>query len=195
MGLRAAPEPTTTRDKLIQAAVEVVAREGIEKASVKAIAAAAGITPGLVHYHFPNKEAGLEAALADASEAFAAALREIRLSVPPGQMVRTYFERGKAAVGSDKDLFKVRLAFAARALPDPALAERFVSTHAAGIDEMAVLFAADRGESEATPADVTRAKVVKACYDGLMLGLLTDPAFPMDAAADAFRALLPLAAD
>lgn len=195
MSLRATAEPTTTRDKLIQAAIAVVARDGIEKASVKAIAAAAEISPGLVHYHFSSKEAVLEAALADASEAFAAELRDIRLSVAPGQMVRTYFERGKEGVASDRNLFKVRLAFAARALSDPALAERFLRTHAAGIDEMAVLFAADRGEGEASVADHMRAKVVKACFDGLMLALLTDPLFPMDAAADAFRGLLELAPD
>lgn len=44
-----------SRERLIQAAVQVVARDGLEKASVKAIAAEAGIAPGLMHYHFPDK--------------------------------------------------------------------------------------------------------------------------------------------
>jgi len=36
--------------------ISVMARRGYEAASVARIAAAAGLTPGLVHYHFKNKQ-------------------------------------------------------------------------------------------------------------------------------------------
>lgn len=40
----------STRNKLIEAALVVVAREGLEPASVKSIAAEAGLTPGLAGF-------------------------------------------------------------------------------------------------------------------------------------------------
>jgi hypothetical protein len=54
VGVRA---PATTRERLIAAAFAVVAREGLEGASVKRIAAQAKVTAGLLRYHFPSRDA------------------------------------------------------------------------------------------------------------------------------------------
>jgi TetR/AcrR family transcriptional repressor of bet genes len=43
------------RDQILRAAVRIIARRGFEGASVGDIARAAGLTPGLVHYHFRDK--------------------------------------------------------------------------------------------------------------------------------------------
>ena len=179
-----------TRERLIAAAVQVVARDGLEKASVKAIAAEAGIGPGLMHYHFANKEAVLEEALVQASEAYAEHLRQLRAHHRPGEMMRAYLDLAASAVGEDMALFRVRLAFAARAMADPELAARFRRTNASSLQATACLFAADRGEDDPTDADWARAKVVKACYDGIMLSLLTDPDFPVAASVALFRRAL-----
>jgi AcrR family transcriptional regulator len=48
--------PATTRERLIAAAFAVVAREGLEGASVKRIAAQAKVTAGLLRYHFPTRD-------------------------------------------------------------------------------------------------------------------------------------------
>jgi TetR/AcrR family transcriptional repressor of bet genes len=45
------------REQIALALEQVMAQRGFELASVKAVAAEAGLTPGLVHYHFPNKQA------------------------------------------------------------------------------------------------------------------------------------------
>lgn len=53
----------STRDKLIDAAFRMVARDRLEAASVKAIAAEAEVAPGLMHHHFATKDAVLAAAM------------------------------------------------------------------------------------------------------------------------------------
>lgn len=45
------------RQQITAALMTLMATEGYERASIKSIALAAGLTPGLVHYHFPNKQA------------------------------------------------------------------------------------------------------------------------------------------
>lgn len=58
----ARPSNTETRRRQItDALAAVMAERGYEKASVAAIARAAGLAPGLLHYHFPSKQAILVA--------------------------------------------------------------------------------------------------------------------------------------
>lgn len=45
-----------TRNKLLSAATTAFARDGFTKASVRAIAAEAGVHPGLLRYHFGSKD-------------------------------------------------------------------------------------------------------------------------------------------
>jgi len=69
-----------TRAKLLQAALELFASRGYSATPVDAIADAAGVSVGLVYYHFANKRAVLQAivaqSLADVGATFAAADRE-----------------------------------------------------------------------------------------------------------------------
>lgn len=53
------------RTQITRALVKVMARRGYDGATVAEIAKAARITPGLVHYHFENKQEILLAALGD----------------------------------------------------------------------------------------------------------------------------------
>ena len=53
------PRPSNTaqrRAQIVRGLLDVMARRGYEGATVAAIAEAAGIAPGLVHYHFETKE-------------------------------------------------------------------------------------------------------------------------------------------
>ena len=69
-----------TRAKLLQAALELFARRGYSATPVDAIAETAGVSVGLLYYHFKNKPAVLqsifEQSLADVHATFAAADRE-----------------------------------------------------------------------------------------------------------------------
>ena len=44
------------REEIVAALLAVVAENGYEKATIQAIAQQAGLAPGLIHYHFKNKE-------------------------------------------------------------------------------------------------------------------------------------------
>jgi AcrR family transcriptional regulator len=69
-----------SRTKLLQSALELFAARGYSATSVDAIAENAGVSVGLLYYHFKNKPALLQAifeqSLADVQATFAAADRE-----------------------------------------------------------------------------------------------------------------------
>lgn len=174
----------STRDRLIDAAFRVVARDGLDGASVKLIAAEAGITPGLVHYHFSSKEAVLEAALLRGLESYIARNRARRLETPDHRQVEAFFAAARDAAGPDRDLFRVRLSLAVRAMSQPAIARVIAEMNDAAIAEVALVFAASRGQDTATQRDVALAATLKAAFDGIMLAWINDPAFPIEAAAE-----------
>jgi len=54
---------TDTRDRILEAACDVIAQHGIEDVRIARIATLAGVSPALVHYHFETREALLAEAL------------------------------------------------------------------------------------------------------------------------------------
>jgi len=52
----AAPRTTSTRDRILAVAAEVIDRYGYEKASLNMVADAVGITRPAIYYHFKSKE-------------------------------------------------------------------------------------------------------------------------------------------
>ncbi len=172
----------STRERLIAAAFVVVARDGLDAASVKVIAAEAGITAGLLHYHFPTKDALLEAALRQALDGYLVRVRTRREATAREDQVAAFFAEAREAVTSDADFFRVRLAFAVRALAQPGLAGVMRELNTRAIAETALTFAAADGRDTAGARDLQLAATLKAAFDGLMLAWLADPAFPMDAA-------------
>lgn len=57
-------QPELVRQTILQAAEEIVAREGAAALTIQAVATAAGITKGGVTHHFANKQALIEAIFA-----------------------------------------------------------------------------------------------------------------------------------
>lgn len=66
-----------TRSEILEAAKGVFAEVGYDRATIRAIAAAAGVDPALIHHYFGNKE-----------QLFAAS---IALPLPPAEMIRAVF--------------------------------------------------------------------------------------------------------
>jgi TetR/AcrR family transcriptional regulator, regulator of cefoperazone and chloramphenicol sensitivity len=76
----------TARARLRDAALELFAERGIEKSSVRAIAQAAGVSPGLIRHHFGGKD-GLRAAVDQAMvERFSAGLARAGTDLPPDDL-------------------------------------------------------------------------------------------------------------
>ncbi|MFY8106669.1 MAG: TetR/AcrR family transcriptional regulator [Elstera sp.] len=176
--------PSDTRQKLIDAALIVVARDGLEAASVKSIAQQAGITPGLLHYHFTSKEALLEAALTAGTEAYIARVRERQAVLGGPAQLAALFAEGEAAITAERDFLRLRLAFAAKALTDAAWAETLRQLNRRAIQENALSLAKARGEARANGRDEALAATLKAAFDGVMLTLLITPDFNVAAARE-----------
>ncbi|MEH6549197.1 MAG: TetR/AcrR family transcriptional regulator [Pseudomonadales bacterium] len=51
----------STREKLLDVAERLFAQKSIEGVSIRSINSAAGLSPGILHYHFGNKESLIEA--------------------------------------------------------------------------------------------------------------------------------------
>jgi AcrR family transcriptional regulator len=73
------------RDRLVDAALVVFARKGVDAANIKEIGSEAGVAPGLIYHYFPSKEALLAAAIE--RHGFLPQLRQM-LAVPPNSPAR-----------------------------------------------------------------------------------------------------------
>ena len=54
----------TTRERLLDIAEQLFAEKGVDSVSIRSINAAAQLSPGILHYHFGNKDTLLEAIVA-----------------------------------------------------------------------------------------------------------------------------------
>ena len=92
-----AAEPGATergaRERILAAAVERIARDGIDEVRIARIAMAAGVSTSLVHYHFETREALLEQALEYSYELAG----DVRLG-PEGDAVELGSEKRLAAM-------------------------------------------------------------------------------------------------
>jgi len=77
-GDRPTPDDRSVEEKLLSAGLECLATLGGHKASVKQIAALAGVNHGLVHYYFGSKEKLMVALFRRMSEGHRTALEQIR---------------------------------------------------------------------------------------------------------------------
>jgi TetR/AcrR family transcriptional regulator, transcriptional repressor of bet genes len=86
------PRPSNSRERraeIVDGMLTVMSTSGYERASIQAIAAAAGLTAGLLHYHFGSKEKILLAVLDTIEEAITARFQQ---RVPPDAPPRVALE-------------------------------------------------------------------------------------------------------
>ncbi|MFJ9780282.1 TetR/AcrR family transcriptional regulator [Amycolatopsis sp. NPDC101161] len=80
---RRGPNDPERRARIAQAAIEVVAKRGIDGVTHRAVAAAAGVPLGSTTYHFATLDDLLEVALHEAAEKNVHALKEWESALPP----------------------------------------------------------------------------------------------------------------
>ncbi len=84
----------STRDRLLRAAIRVVATEGLPKLTLEAVARAAGVSKGGLLYHFPTKDALIQALIETFIAEWERAMTLERARDPepdkPGRWLRAY---------------------------------------------------------------------------------------------------------
>jgi TetR/AcrR family transcriptional repressor of bet genes len=109
------------RAEITGALLAVIARQGYDKATIQAIAAHAGLAPGLIHYHFKNKReilVSLIGAMAQAAHArYAAVLGD---QVEPLPRLRAYLHaRLGLGEGAAPDIVSAWVMIGAEAVRQP----------------------------------------------------------------------------
>ena len=170
-------DPDRRRRQVATALLAVVAKEGVEGASLSRVATAAGTSVGLIQRYFQTKDELLHFAFGHLWER---AVERVR-SVEPSDSVRTTLVRMLATFlpVDEERVFESRmwLAYLARAAVDPALARG----HADGMREIrercaeALRFAQATGEAPARLDPDREALMLAAFLDGLVVDMVGDP--------------------
>lgn len=135
------PRPRTTDDRraaIADALLTVLAETGYDSATIAGIAAAAGIAPGLVHYHFKDKAAILPLAmdrLAERQDARLFAALDAAGADPAARLACFIDAHLRLGASADPAALAVWMRLGAESLRHPALRER----HEAAIGRRAAL--------------------------------------------------------
>jgi AcrR family transcriptional regulator len=104
------------RDRLLDAAAALVPRRGAGELTLDAVAERAGVSKGGLLYHFPSKDALIQAMIARMVEAFNLDLHAAIAKEPPGPgrvtraMIKVGFDHPKGVLQKDERLRRALLA-------------------------------------------------------------------------------------
>lgn len=168
-----------TRQRLIEAAAEVFAEKGYERAGVAEIARRAGLTTGAIYSNFTGKaELLLEAIDLRAEDEFEQLFNEHRFEGRASDIIRTVganlVEPGRA--GADKPQLLLEAITTARR--DPDLAAKLAARVEARATRMAELIEEAKLEGSIRP-DLDTLAVVRFCH-AVSLGVLSLQALSLD---------------
>jgi TetR/AcrR family transcriptional repressor of bet genes len=158
------PRPQNTeqrRGEIVRGLAAVMAEQGYAKATIRDIASAAGLTPGLVHYHFGSKQEILLALIERLAITFRSRLE--RTAVGP---VERIFAVVDALVGTERgiesDAVACWVVVGAEAVRQPEVRQLYQSLMAEALHELTRVFAEamqKSGRPAATAADAALAVV------------------------------------
>ena len=192
MPTRRADRPLTyteqaRRAQLVAVTIELVARHGYAGTSLARIAEAAGISKAAVLYHFPSKDAVVQAAYAEVIDALTASVGAAVEAESGAGAVRAYVRSlvGHLADRPDHTRMVIEAIGGDTGVSDtPQAPSRREAV--AGLIEAAV--AAGDYRSDADP--VSLAVIVNGAVDAIVAERLTDPSFDAAGAADRLIDLL-----
>ncbi len=177
------------RAEITGALLAVIARHGYDKATIQAIAAQAGLAPGLIHYHFKNKQQILVSLIgAMAQAAHARYLAVLGDQVAPLPRLRAYLHaRLGLGEGATPDIVAAWVMIGAEAVRQPEVRAVYRQMVA---DELALLttLLGDclRERGRATRAAATLAAGLAAMIEGAyQLSSAAAEVMPRGYAADA----------
>lgn len=168
----------TRRTQLIDAAIRIALRDGLDNTTVRRIATEAGVSLGTVHYCFDNKRALLEAVVETLLQ------REVDVAefdLPDGatpvdaikQAFRYYWTLSGAQTERQRLVYELVAYLVRQEAPGPELAQRIFANKYEVVRGFVELFQ-KKGEAElGLPADVI-ARMTVAMTDGVALAWLAD---------------------
>ncbi|GAA2275045.1 TetR/AcrR family transcriptional regulator [Nonomuraea roseoviolacea subsp. roseoviolacea] len=146
------PRPSS-RDRLLDAAAEVLLSDGAESLTLEAVAQRAGVSKGGLFYHFPTKQALVRAMVERLVGAFDQALA--RAGDRPGDFLRAYVEATVPETRASEAPDRVTAALLAGVLVDPE-----------GLEPLRERFAAWQERLTRDGVDPAAATVVRLAVDG-----------------------------
>jgi AcrR family transcriptional regulator len=175
-----------SRERILDAAIERIARDGIDEVRIARIAMDAGVSTALVHYHFATREALLAEALEHSFE-LAGDVRTVDTGEAPAiQRLRDMIEQCLPLPGAQEREWVLWVELWLRAVRHPELRPTAARLYARMHDWLreAIEDAVEAGELAPNDPDRT-ADHVLALIDGFgVRALLGDPAVSIDRARE-----------
>lgn len=166
--------------QLVDAALRVMSEKGYDKATIKDIANEAGITHGLVHYYFSNKQDILTSVLMETSKRYTQEMRNLRANVASGQLTGAALNEPKKSVYERPEWYSLRYELFALGLRNPEVTsgvDALLSNARHGVVTILQdLFQDVREDKESIVA------LLISCFDGLALQKLVNSEFDLDGA-------------
>lgn len=187
------PRPTNTaqrREQIVRGLLRIMAVRGYEGASIAAVARAARVAPGLVHYHFADKQEIL-VALVDvvARELVGRVARRVGGASGPRTGVDAFLEALVAPDPPDAPALACWLAIASEAPRLPAVRRAFDRAVAALVRQLEQLVRLALEPARAPRARAIAAELVTAAHGELLLAAAAPSARPRGSAAASLRAI------
>jgi AcrR family transcriptional regulator len=186
--------PDETKERIVDAAYQTLVKQGYHGTSMKDIAAAAGVAPGLAHYYFETKADLLVAAIEYGCrplmtdwEFGITKTGPLPEDADPLAIAGLEFERAKEQLKTYRDLFLLTFDMFGVGLHDPKIAsavKAFIEDRRAFIVRITQGVIAAMAQPPMASADAIAA-AVWASLHGIYLQQLMDPEFDGDGAIDA----------
>jgi AcrR family transcriptional regulator len=179
------------REKIIQAAYQVLAERGYDAASTKEIAKAAGVAQGLIGYYFSNKDTLFAEVFRRESERYCESLPFIREQGErevSAESIRAVLKVPKSRAEDDPSWIKLRYELYALGMRNEAVSANIRETleskrrHLTGLIQLVGKLPEDKARA--------LAPILLAVFDGLGMQRLCDEEFDYDGAYEALADLL-----
>ncbi len=176
--------PSDSRTKILEAAFAALSRDGYENASIKDIAAEAGVAQGLVHYYFKYKQQLVLAVLFEVC-------KKMDIYTAEGEQgAMAAFENFKTLLRTRPDAHTLYIQLIGVGLHDEEIGAGIrenIRGERGKVEELARQVLAER-ETDPRPARAI-AGAVWAGILGIMVQKMVDPDFNADEAVDALAAM------
>ncbi|BAC88422.1 TetR/AcrR family transcriptional regulator [Gloeobacter violaceus] len=191
--MKASKNPSAPRSQITAAAYRLLAEKGYEAATMKEIAHAAGVAPGLIHYYFKSKDELLQEVLSEAGRRYIQQMQRFAEQYSGEALEQVTLAEPRERVEREPEWYRLRSELFALGLHHPHFKPAAAAMLAAGRECIGGTIEKIARHKLAHPPEAVAA-VLLATFDGLATQKLADPDFDLEAAyrvlAEMFRSQL-----